>query len=92
MIRDLVEASVRMVKAEKLESVKVEAARAAENRLVEILSNGKKPTPQNQNPLLALLPGQKSSEPEPTPAEKEQMRNAVRMCAKTCGPDIWRRS
>lgn len=75
MIRDLVEASVRMVKAEKLESVKVEAARAAENRLVEILSNGKKPTPQNPNPLLALLPGQKSSEPEPTPAEKEQLRN-----------------
>ena len=32
MIRDLVEASMRMVKAEKLESVKVEAARAAENR------------------------------------------------------------
>jgi len=76
MIRDLVEASIRMVKAERLESVKVEAARAAENRLVEILANGKKPTPQNNtNPLMALMPGYQNREPEPTAAEKEQLRS-----------------
>jgi len=76
MVRDLVEASVRMVKAQKMDQVKPEAARAAENRLVEILANGKKPTPQN--PLLKLLPGAAPSEPQPTPQEQETLRNRRR--------------
>ncbi len=77
MIRDLVEASVRMVKNEALDSVRAEASRAAENRLVEILSNGKKPTRQPVNPLTAFLPPA-NNEPELSPEEKERLKNRRR--------------
>ena len=45
MVRDLVETGVRMVKKEKLESVKDEARAMANDRIVEILAPGKKAAP-----------------------------------------------
>jgi ATP-dependent HslUV protease ATP-binding subunit HslU len=70
MIRDLVEASIRMVKASRRESVHSTAERQAEERLADVLEPmPKKPT---ANPLQALL-GQGSSAPSET-AEEHQRR------------------
>ncbi|SHF31864.1 ATP-dependent HslUV protease ATP-binding subunit HslU [Seinonella peptonophila] len=51
IIRDLVETAVRMVKAEKIERVKPEAAQLAEERIVEILVPGKRANRGFKNPL-----------------------------------------
>ncbi|MGI6705432.1 MAG: ATP-dependent protease ATPase subunit HslU [Clostridia bacterium] len=54
MIRDLVEASIRLVKNSKFEEVKDMAARAAETRIVELIVPGLE-RPKLQNPLEALF-------------------------------------
>jgi len=69
MIRDLVEASIRMVKASRRESVAAKAERQAEERLADVLAPmPKKPT---TNPLQALL-GQGQSAPTETPDERQK--------------------
>ncbi|MBA4496242.1 ATP-dependent protease ATPase subunit HslU [Paenactinomyces guangxiensis] len=55
MIRDLVETGIRMVKSEKLESVKSQARALADERLVEILVPEKKPASSFKNPLELLF-------------------------------------
>lgn len=54
MVRDLVEASIRMVKQQRFETVKDRAAQNAEDRLVDILVPNKQAR-QNTNPLGALF-------------------------------------
>ncbi len=63
MIRDLVEAAIRMVKTYKMESVKGEAARQAEHRLLQVLVPGKKPR-KTRNPLEMLMGNQPQEEQE----------------------------
>jgi len=72
MIRDLVEASIRMVKASRHESVADKAAQMAEERLIDVLvPMHKKGMTQPSNPLQALL-GQAQSAPAETPEEKQK--------------------
>ncbi|SFJ22845.1 ATP-dependent protease ATPase subunit HslU [Thermoflavimicrobium dichotomicum] len=56
MVRDLVETAIRMVKSEKLESVKNQARALANDRIVEILVPTKKTSPSFKNPLELLFP------------------------------------
>jgi ATP-dependent HslUV protease ATP-binding subunit HslU len=71
MIRDLVEASIRMVKQSRRESVMDKAQAAAEERLTDVLAPmHKKPAP-SQNPFQALL-GQGQNVPQETPEEKQR--------------------
>lgn len=65
MVRDLVEASVRLVKEEKKEDVKEPAERAATERLLDALQGKAKATPTASNPFEALFGGQ-TQQPEST--------------------------
>ncbi|MGE5494062.1 MAG: ATP-dependent protease ATPase subunit HslU [Burkholderiales bacterium] len=71
MVRDLVEASIRMVKASRHETVRSKAEKAAEERLVDILAPlHRKPAPA-ANPFQALL-GQGQSVPPETQEERQK--------------------
>ena len=63
MVRDLVETGVRMVKKEKLESVKDEARAMANDRIVEILVPGKKNVSSFKNPIEFLFQQNQTSSP-----------------------------
>ncbi len=71
MIRDLVEASIRMVKASRHETVLEKAQRMAEERLVDILAPLHKKAQASANPFQALL-GQGQSAPAESTEEKQQ--------------------
>jgi ATP-dependent HslUV protease ATP-binding subunit HslU len=73
MIRDLVEASIRMVKTSRQESVQEKAEKNAEERLVEVLAPMRKKTQMQQNPFQALL-GQGAAPPPPETEEEKQRR------------------
>ena len=80
IIRDLIEASIRLVKAGHTEKVAQKAARAAEERLVDLII---KPV-KKANPIDILL-GNKPKEPEMTSEERnlqmtrrDQVRTALR--------------
>ena len=70
IIRDLVEASIRLVKAQHEDRVRGRASAAVEDRLVELLTHTVKRKPAN--PLDILL-GNKPKEPEISPEEKTQL-------------------
>ena len=71
MVRDLVEASIRMVKQSRHETVRSKAEKAAEERLADILAPlGRKPAP-SANPFQALL-GQGQSGPPETQEERQK--------------------
>ena len=57
MVRDLVETSVRLVKEEKLQSVREKAELNANKRLVELLVPGKKKQTNMKNPFEMLFGG-----------------------------------
>ncbi len=69
MIRDLVEASIRMVKASRRESVMGKAQHAAEERLADVLEP--MPKKPQSNPFQALL-GQGQSAPAESPEERQR--------------------
>lgn len=71
MIRDLVEASIRMVKQSRRESVMDKAQTAAEERLADVLAPMHKKSPPSQNPFQALL-GQGQNVPQESPEEKQR--------------------
>jgi ATP-dependent HslUV protease ATP-binding subunit HslU len=71
MIRDLVEASIRMVKQSRRESVMDKAQTAAEERLADVLAPMHKKAAPSQNPFQALL-GQGQNVPQETPEEKQR--------------------
>lgn len=66
IVRDLVEASIRMVQAQHADRVKARATVLAEDRLVTLIVN---PPKQKTNPIDALL-GNKPKEPQ-VPAEEQ---------------------
>lgn len=70
MVRDLVEASVRIVKEEKYEAVKERAETAANDRLVKLLAPSMKKKQPVQNPLEMFF-GQKQQEQEEEDPEAE---------------------
>ena len=73
MVRDLVEASIRLCKERKAQVVRLSAEAAAEQRLIELLlPDQKKKAESPVNPLQLLLGAGKASEPEPTEEEKAQ--------------------
>jgi ATP-dependent HslUV protease ATP-binding subunit HslU len=57
MVRDLVETSIRLVKEEKTESVKDQAEKNANQRIVDLLAPGKKTTKSFKNPLEMFFGG-----------------------------------
>ncbi len=69
MVRDLVEAAVQMVRAERMTAVEAQAAARARERLLEILA----PSPRREgsfaNPLEALFGGGRPSAPAPPSPE-----------------------
>ncbi|MHA6258700.1 ATP-dependent protease ATPase subunit HslU [Sporosarcina sp. CAU 1771] len=72
MIRDLVEAGVRIVREEKRESVKEQAAKLAEERIVDYLVPKKKKSGGMPNPFEMLF-GQKAEEEEPDEAAEAEV-------------------
>ena len=70
IIRDLVEASIRLVKGQHTERVSLRAAATVEDRLVELLTNSVKRKPAN--PLDILL-GNKPKEPSLSPEEQSAL-------------------
>jgi len=57
MVRDLVETAIRMVKEEKMESVKDQAEKNANQRIVELLAPNKKTAKTFKNPLEMFFNG-----------------------------------
>jgi len=79
MIRDLVEVSIRMVKADRHETVKEEATRRANERIIEIFVNGDKPPQQPQNPFSMLFGQQpKLGSPDNVSPEEKQANMSKR--------------
>ena len=70
IIRDLVEAAIRLVKGQHAERVRIRAEANVENRLVELLSGAQKRKPAN--PIDILL-GNKPKEPSLSPEEKNAL-------------------
>jgi ATP-dependent HslUV protease ATP-binding subunit HslU len=64
MVRDLVETSIRMVKAERTEKVKDKAEQLANERLVHLLVPSPTRTKTQRNPLEMIFGGQNQQEPE----------------------------
>lgn len=77
IIRDLVEISLRMVKAERMEQVESQAAVAAEKRLEALLVPGKRIETNSSNPLQFLF-GQGEEKEETVTPEIERDRTLVR--------------
>lgn len=65
MVRDLVETSIRMVKAEKTEKLKDKAAALAEERILALLVPGPNRQKTGRNPLEMLFGGGSHKEAEP---------------------------
>ena len=70
IIRDLVEAAIRLVKGQHAERVRIRAEANVEDRLVDILTQTTKRKPAN--PIDILL-GNKPRQPEPSPEEKNAL-------------------
>ncbi|WP_144509265.1 ATP-dependent protease ATPase subunit HslU [Bacillus sp. FJAT-22090] len=62
MVRDLVEAAIRIVKEEKMEEVKDQAIRLANDAIVKLLVPSLKKKNSNQNPFEALFGGGKTDD------------------------------
>ncbi|MBC6133639.1 ATP-dependent protease ATPase subunit HslU [Listeria booriae] len=76
MVRDLVEVSVRLVKEEKMQLVRVKAEENAEKRLVKLLAPSKKKQKQtSQNPLEMLFGGGNQQQEEETEPEDDTVRS-----------------
>lgn len=70
IIRDLVEASIRLVKEQHMERVRVRAEANAEDRLVELLTHSVKKKPVNP---FDILMGNHRSEPESSGEDREKL-------------------
>ncbi|KKK35301.1 ATP-dependent protease [Salinicoccus sediminis] len=78
MVRDLVEAGVRIVKDRQMEIVAEDAANLAEERLVGLLAPGVKRTKQSNNPFEMLMNQQGGEEYEEVTDEVRQKRMSLR--------------
>jgi len=73
MVRDLVETAIRMVKEEKMESVKDRAEKLANQRLVELLVPHPKKKQRMKNPLEMLFGGDGEDEEKDQKQGEEQL-------------------
>ncbi|MEW6541035.1 MAG: ATP-dependent protease ATPase subunit HslU [Bacillota bacterium] len=73
MVRDLVETSVRMVRSERLAAVEAEAARLAQERIIELLAPFPPHDTGGRNPLEMLL-GTVRPDPETDDRHKQRLR------------------
>lgn len=73
MVRDLVEAAVRIVKEEKYQAVEFQAEAAANERIVKLLAPSLKKKQSNQNPLEMLF-GQKMEQEDEDPTAEVEVR------------------
>lgn len=73
MVRDLVEAAVRIVKEERFEAVKDQAEKAANDRIVKLLAPSLKKKSTGQNPLEMLF-GQKMEQEDEDPVAEVEVR------------------
>ncbi|OAJ75419.1 Clp protease [Brevibacillus sp. SKDU10] len=84
MVRDLVESSIRIVKMEKMEKVKEQAEKNAEEALVQLLLPSKKPQNNFKNPFEMLFSNQqqteKSDQEDPT-LEQQRKQMAWKLAA-----------
>nr|WP_236588268.1 ATP-dependent protease ATPase subunit HslU [Tumebacillus amylolyticus] len=81
MVRDLVETAIRIVKQERMESVKEKAGRMAEDRLVSVLVPDPAKTKNFKNPLEMLFSGNAGIQQDDSAQESyeiRQKRNEVR--------------
>lgn len=84
IIRDLVEAAVRMEKKKRLEAVRAQARVNAEERLIDLLTPNKKKRQAPTNPFAFMLGGESPAPPE-SPEEqrlrltkRDEVRDALR--------------
>lgn len=76
MVRDLVEVSVRLVKEEKMQLVRVKAEKNAEKRLIKLLApSQKKKQTTSQNPLEALFGGMNQPDESPEEEIDQELKN-----------------
>ncbi|EAE1678958.1 ATP-dependent protease ATPase subunit HslU [Listeria monocytogenes LIS0071] len=76
MVRDLVEISVRLVKEEKMQLVRVKAEKNAEKRLIKLLApSQKKKQTTSQNPLEALFGGMNQPDESPEEEVDQELKN-----------------
>lgn len=84
MVRDLVESAIRIVKMEKMEKVKEQAEKNAEEALVQLLLPSKKPQNNFKNPFEMLFSNQqqteKSDQEDPT-LEQQRKQMAWKLAA-----------
>ncbi|MEA3320099.1 MAG: HslU--HslV peptidase ATPase subunit [Bacillota bacterium] len=76
MVRDLVETSVRLVKEEKMASVKEKALDNANKRLVELLVPGKQKSTSYKNPLEMFFGG--NANPNDTDEQEKQEEVSIK--------------
>jgi ATP-dependent HslUV protease ATP-binding subunit HslU len=81
MVRDLTEASVQMVRTERMAVVEVRAAAQARERLVEILAPASRREGSYATPLEALFGGTRTAAVETAPSEAEAAELAGRRAA-----------
>lgn len=79
MVRDLVETSIRMVKAEQLEKVKDKAEKMANERIVEILVPSHKKQKNMKNPLEMLFGAQAQRPVEDNENELQDLQQKRRL-------------
>lgn len=76
MVRDLVEVSVRLVKEEKMQLVRVKAEKNSEKRLIKLLApSQKKKQTTSQNPLEALFGGMNQPDESPEEEVDQELKN-----------------
>ncbi len=76
MVRDLVEVSVRLVKEEKMQLVRVKAEKNAEKRLIKLLAPiQKKKQTTSQNPLEALFGGMNQPDESAEEEVDQELKN-----------------
>ncbi|EGU0985775.1 ATP-dependent protease ATPase subunit HslU [Listeria monocytogenes] len=79
MVRDLVEVSVRLVKEEKMQLVRVKAEKNAEKRLIKLLApSQKKKQTTSQNPLEALFGGMNQPDESAEEEVDQELKNKRR--------------
>lgn len=79
MIRDLIETSIRIVKAEQLEKVKDKAELLANERLVELLVPSQKKQKNMKNPLEMFFGGQNQKDTDDEEKEQQDIAQKRRL-------------
>lgn len=81
MVRDLVEASIRTVKQEKMEEVKEKAEKLANEAIVEVLVPSRKQQSSFKNPLEMFFGGQQQQQQHNTDSDEASLQQQRRQVA-----------